>query len=312
AGLPRVLVLPFEEFGDSPARQWIGKAIQQSLVAELTRGGLVSVVTPTAQSKPPKDAAAAAQSARDVQAPLVITGSYQIVNDDLRVTGQMLESINGEPVSGIKATGNLRDLFGIEDIIGAQVKRDLMAILQPQPSTQPSPQEGRPGDPFARGPGAMPPSGPVRTATPSGAYDGSELQRALDPRWTPPQDPYLQSAYDRYRYNYPSGPYYPPYGYYDYCGYRPWPIVVRPVRPGRPIIVPTPLPQRLPPNGNFAIHPPHNMQGEPGQLGRPGGGNTMQGQPGQLGRPGGGNSMGASGQSGRSSGGNTMKNASSR
>ena len=341
--MPRVLVLPFEELSDAPKREWVGKAIQQSLVAELTRGGLVSVVTPAADSKPVKDAAGAAQAARDVRAPLVITGTYQLIDQDLRVTGQMLEAINGEPVAGMKATGNLRDLFGIEDILGAQVKRDLQAILQPGvPATQPSPQplvqQGRtPGDPFDQ-------RGPVKSPPPLGAYDGSELQRSLDNGWSPPSQAAAQSGYDRYRYTYPYP--YPPYSYYDYCGYDYggyWPIIVGPIVPAGPSGS-----TKLPPNNNFAIHPPHTMQGvpgqqmnrnlgawsrnntnfneppgqsgrssggnfigSPGQSGRSSGGNSM-GTSGQSGRSSGGNSMGTSGQSGRSSSGNTMKNASSR
>ena len=76
--------------------------MQQSLIAELTRTGAVSVITPPADApevKNAKDAKALAKLARDLQAPLVITGTYQLVDQDLRVTGQMLESINGEPVA---------------------------------------------------------------------------------------------------------------------------------------------------------------------------------------------------------------------
>src|SRR5688500_14247144 len=170
---PRVLVLPFTELSDEPRREWVGKAMQQSLVAELTRSGMVSVVTPPADAAPANDAAAAARLARDQRAPLAITGSYQLIGEELRVTGQMIEAINGEHIAAIKATGSLRDLFGIEDIIGGQVRRDLQAILQPEQVASSNPG-GSASDPFG-----VESSGPVQRRTPTGAYDGSDLQRSL-------------------------------------------------------------------------------------------------------------------------------------
>ena len=265
---PRVLVMPFDELADSPKREWVGKAMQQSLIAELTRSGMVAVMTPPADAPRAADAKAAAKLARDVQAPLVIVGSYQLLDQDLRVTGQMLESINGESVAAIKATGNLRDLFSVEDVIGNQVRRDLQAILNPQP--QRPGQRSPSGDPFN-----VQPSGPVQQQQPTGAYTGSDLQRSLDDQWAPPEPTY-QDRYDRQRYSYPPPYYYPPYGYpdyYDWCGYT--------FRPGR-IITTVPIvpagPQRPFSQQN------NNYITAPGQLGRTSGGNFIQGPPGQMGR----------------------------
>jgi TolB-like protein len=263
---PRVLVMPFDELADAPKRDWVGKAMQQSLVAELTRTGAVSVVTPPADAPSAKDPKDIAKLARDLGAALVVTGAYQIVDQDLRVTGQMLESINGEPIAAIKATGNLRDLFSIEDQIGNQVRRDLQAILNPQPA---NPGQRPGGDPFN-----VQPSGPVQQQPPTGSYTGSDLQRSLDDQWAPPEPTY-QDRYDRYRYSYPPPYYYPPYGYYDYydwCGYT--------FRPGR-IITTVPAGPQAPfsqQNNNYIT--------APGQLGRTSGGNFVQGPPGQMGRTG--------------------------
>jgi TolB-like protein len=288
---PRVLVMPFEELSDAPKRDWVGKAMQQSLVAELTRTGLVAVVTPPADNadvKNAKDAKAVAKVARDLQAALVITGTYQLLDQDLRVTGQMLESINGEPVAGIKATGNLRDLFGIQDQIGEQVRRDLQAIFNTQPA---QPDQRNPRDPFnAKQQPQRQPQQPR-----NGTYTGSDLQRSLDDQWAPP-DPGYDDTYARGN-TYPP-PYYPPYSYYDYydwCGYG-GPIygVVR--------IPTTPFNQQ---NNNYVT--------TPGQLGRTNqriGNNFVQGPPGQMGRTSGSSGNSSSiqsppGQMGRTSSGST-------
>ncbi|HEV2296074.1 MAG TPA: hypothetical protein VGR35_19675 [Tepidisphaeraceae bacterium] len=328
---PRVLVLPFDELGDAPRREWIGKAMQQSLMAELTRSGMVSVVTPPADAPPANDAAAAAKLARDQHAALAILGSYQLVGEELRITGQMIESIDGEHIAAIKATGNLRDLFSLEDMIGSQVRRDLLAILQPhdaQPAQQP--QHARSGE---RDPFRVEPSGPVQQRPPRGAYNGSDLQRSLyDDGWTPPEPSRIAEGRERYRYDYPAY-YYPSYSYYDWCGYQPW-------RPsyGRPVVPAGPGPSTpLPPNNNYNTHPGQmgrpsgntnyittpgqmnrpsgntNYNTSPGQMNRPSGNTNYNTTPGQMGRSSGGNSVQRSpGQSGRSGGGNTLRDAKAR
>jgi TolB-like protein len=295
---PRVLVMPFEELADAPARAWVGKAMQQSLVAELTRSGLVSVLTPADDAAPATDAAAAAKAARDVQAPLVIIGSYQLVGDELRVTGQMLESINGEPIAGIKATGTLRDLFGIQDMIGNQVRRDLQVILQPTPVAGTDPGTNTPSQRPSTDPFRIEPSGPVRQQVPTGAYMGSDLQRSLNDQWAPLPDPNVQNGRNRNRYGYPTAPYYPSYGYYDWCGYS-WPIIVR---PGFSVVPPGPGPTRT----DF---PQNNYVTQPGQMGRPSGNNNYVTTPGQMGRPSGNNNyVTTPGQMGRPSGNTNFNN----
>lgn len=325
---PRVLVLPFDELSDEPKREWVGKAMQQSLIAELTRSGLVAVVTPPADAPPATDAAAAAKLARDQHAPLAILGSYQLIGDELRVTGQMIESIEGEHIAAIKATGSLRDLFSIEDMIAAQVRRDLLTILHPeQPPQQPQDPAVAGGDPFG-----VEPTGPLAQQPPTGAYNGSDLQRSLyGDQWAPPPSPDVLAGRDRNRYDYP-GYYYPSYSYYDWCGYRPWrPIRVHPVVPAGPgpsiPIGPNnnynnvPGQQMYRPgastNNNYVTTPGQQMYRPgastntnhvtvPGQMGRSSGNTNFNSPPGQVGRSSGGNAVQSSpGQAGRTSGGSS-------
>jgi TolB-like protein len=294
---PRVLVLPFTELSDEPKREWVGKAMQQSLIAELTRSGMVAVVTPPADAPPANDAAAAATLARGQHAPLAILGSYQLIGEELRVTGQMIESINGEHIAAIKATGSLRDLFGIEDMMGGQVRRDLQAILQPE---QVASSNRGANDPFG-----VQPSGPVQRQTPTGAYDGSDLQRSLGTdQWAPNTPTYTDDRRNRYRYDYPTV-YYPPYSYYDWCGYnyyRPWRPIYGPAIPSGPGETRTNFPQN-----NYVTTPGqmgrrttnNNYVTTPGQMNRPGGNTNFANPPGQMGRSSSGNQVGPAGQSGR-------------
>jgi TolB-like protein len=201
----RVLLLPFDSVGDSP-KPWVAKAVQQNLVAELSR---FSSVTPVTGESTAADLKAALGLAEKAKADYVVFGSYQAVEGDLRITGQVVDTLKKETVAGLKATGNARDLFGLEDVIANQVKRSL-----PQPVV--AVESDLLKQPVAPAPEA-------EAAQPVPAVAGlqdrvrelqAELDQAMDRmRYTPP---YYGGAdyYDSYPVNYGYSGYYAPYVYY--------------------------------------------------------------------------------------------------
>jgi TolB-like protein len=150
AGAPaKVLLLPFDSAGPAE-KQWIAKAVQQNLIAELTRIDSVTPVAGTQIAATIEDALKAAQNAN---ADYVVFGSYQAVDADLRMTGQVLDVAKKQAIAGLKSTGTQRDLFGMEDVIANQVRRAL-----PQPIAQAGPEmlQQPPAQPVAAPPLAPP------------------------------------------------------------------------------------------------------------------------------------------------------------
>ncbi len=204
----KVLVVPFEPVGPAD-KQWIAKAVQQNLVAELGRINSLQAVT---SDKPLPDKPAALKAAADAGADYVVFGTYHVNDADLRITGQVLDVAKSQTIAGLKATGTQRDLFGLEDLIAIQVRKSLPQpiVVQPEMLQQPPAIAAAPG-PFAQ---------PDRLA---------DLNRALD-RVNDLEDR-INRAADRLRnleipvYNYDDsrplsytvGPY--PYGYYPSYGY---------------------------------------------------------------------------------------------
>src|SRR5689334_16931398 len=132
AGAPaRVLLLPFDSVGPIE-KDWVAKALQQNLVAELARVNSVQAVT---GERPASGVDAALKAAGDAKADYVVFGSYQSVDGDLRMTGQVIEVSKRQAVAGLKSTGSQRDLFGMEDVIANQIKRAL-----PQPVAEAKPE----------------------------------------------------------------------------------------------------------------------------------------------------------------------------
>lgn len=86
-----------------PKLGWIGPAIQMSLAADL--GRRMTIV--------------------DGAATRLVTGNYQVVDGHIRFTGEVIDSVDSRRLGMLKVTGNLDDLFEVEDEISAQASRAL-------------------------------------------------------------------------------------------------------------------------------------------------------------------------------------------
>lgn len=200
----RVLLLPFESVGES-AKPWVAKALQQNLVAELSR---FSSVTPVTGEGSAADLNAALGLAEKAKADYVVFGSYQAVEGDLRITGQVIETSKKESVAGLKATGNARDLFGLEDVIANQVKRSL-----PQPVMAAAAESDLLKQPPAAAPEPEQPAPAVAGLENRVRELQAELDQALDRmRYAPPN--YGGDYYDAYPGYYGYSGFYAPYVYY--------------------------------------------------------------------------------------------------
>lgn len=208
----KVLLLPFEAVGpDGPA--WIGAAVQQNLLAELSRGTGREVV----MSKGPgaTDPAKALAAGRQAGAEFVVYGSFQLNGSDLRITGQILDVISGAPTAGLKATGSMRDLFALEDTIAQQARRALPTV----------PRAGTPAQAeILPQPLAIDAVGPLRIQRET-TYPRSDLNRAvatgqINVPPAPNDTTYGQRSY-WYTYGQPyyAAPWYYGPAYYPY--YRP-------------------------------------------------------------------------------------------
>lgn len=194
----RVLTLPFESVGES-AKPWIAKAVQQNLQAELTRLGSV---TPISGETAVSDLNAAVHAGENAKADIVVFGSYQTVEGDLRITGHVVDVVKKESIAGLKATGTQRDLFGLEDIIANQVKRTL-----PQPVVV---QSDMLKQPVAPPPDEEPPAPEVAANVRARELE-AQIDRAIERlKYATPPD------YQPYNYDYS-------YPYYGYSGiYQPF------------------------------------------------------------------------------------------
>jgi TolB-like protein len=123
--IPRVEVFAFSAVSGAAPGDWNGRGIQEQLQSDVSRTGATLVL-------PPQAAVANADpiaSARQNHADLAVTGSYQVVGDQIRANGHLIDVATNNAVGGFTATGSKQDLFKVEDALGEQLRALLPAPL---------------------------------------------------------------------------------------------------------------------------------------------------------------------------------------
>ncbi len=115
---PRVEVFPFTAISGTAPGDWTGRGIQEELQSDVSRTGATLVLA--AQGAAVGDDPLA--TARQNHADLAVTGSYQVVGDQIRANGHLIELATNNTVGGFSATGSERDLFKVEDALGEQLR----------------------------------------------------------------------------------------------------------------------------------------------------------------------------------------------
>ena len=206
-GTNAILVLPFAAPAGPDA--WIGKAVQQDLLTDLSQGTTSRVMAP-ADVPPAADPAAARKAGQDAGAAIVVFGQVQTSGGQMRFSGQVLDVSTGSPLGNLKATGSAADLFHLEDGLSGQtlaaVPRSMLspaALRAEQQAAQPAAQQPAPAAPQQP---AVEPPGPQQPGGYSVTTQGSGYTppAAADTYAPPPSGPYVYGAAPdtSYVYNY--------------------------------------------------------------------------------------------------------------
>jgi len=203
-----VLVLPFAA-PSGAKEEWVGKAVQQDLLTDLTQGTTTPVLAP-AGAPAAIDVQAALQAGHDQGASIVVFGQAQVAGSEIRLTGEVIDVVTGKPLGGLKATGPSDELFHLEDALSGQVflamPRTFLTAQTLGGIQQAGVNSGQPAETPVQT------AVPFPTNAPTGVY--------ATPNGTEPADVYAPQtyySYPSYSYNYYDSPadssYYPAYTY---------------------------------------------------------------------------------------------------
>lgn len=191
----KILVIPFAQVGNTTGHEWVGGALQESLMNEANGN---TEVQPVALDRPLArgDMSLVTAAAKGTGAELAVFGAYQFSDNQLRVTGEIVDVNAGRVVGTLKATGALIDLFKMEDSLASQLEAALPQPPRDMPVANASDQSAVPV--FAG-------NAPATVETPTAAQPQTTYVY---------QSPPIDAMAPNYVYTYPTYGYGYPYYYY--------------------------------------------------------------------------------------------------
>ena len=129
-GVGSLVVIPFTNISGNPADDWIGPGIAETVVVDSARVGTLSVIAhsifDTLASLPGTVVSGVAPEAvvrrvRDLGAAWLLTGGYQRVGEQLRITARVVDVQTGVVTKTATIDGAVAELFALQDQIVAQL-----------------------------------------------------------------------------------------------------------------------------------------------------------------------------------------------
>ncbi len=126
---PSIAVLPFEMRGGTSDQRWMADAITESTIATLSYAPDMVVIAYSTMSGYADRDATPAQAARDLGVRYVLTGSILPSGDQLRVTAELADVVDGKQIWSIQKDLATDDLIAVQDEIARSVFEELSASL---------------------------------------------------------------------------------------------------------------------------------------------------------------------------------------
>jgi len=165
AGPERLAILPFGNISGAPGDDWIGAGIAETLMVHLQGATTVDVIAREAVSEAmreivvtragPVSDAAVPEVGRRVGARWLVTGGYQRLGSQLRITARLVDATTGAVIQSVKIDGAIDALFELQDRLAVELTTGI--------GRDPGRASGRPG-PRARA--ASPPRTDAGATTP--------------------------------------------------------------------------------------------------------------------------------------------------
>ncbi len=126
---PSIAVLPFDNLSGDPDQEYLGDGITENVIASLSKVSEMLVIarnsTFTYKGKPVK----VQQVAEELGVRYVLEGSVQRSGDELRVTAQLIDAVEGHHLWSERYDRQLEDLFAVQDDITQKIVTALQVEL---------------------------------------------------------------------------------------------------------------------------------------------------------------------------------------
>ncbi|MGQ0733964.1 MAG: protein kinase domain-containing protein [Acidobacteriota bacterium] len=141
-----VAVLNFANITGTPADDWIGQGIAESLTADLTRIKAISIVPreqifelqrSLSEVGHKLDERQAIELGRRIRATVTVSGAYQRMGERIRITAQAIEVATGRQMVTVKVDGRVDELFELQDkLVADLIKGAKVSVDSPEPAVE--------------------------------------------------------------------------------------------------------------------------------------------------------------------------------
>ena len=150
-----VVVVPFANITGRPADEWLTVGIAETVAADLDRFAALTVVAretldlrSAGRSAELADQHELVESAREQGISWIVTGGFQQLGTQLRITARIVGVATGIAVESVKVDGEMADLFNLQDQIVEGLTlgfAEIAGVVPPAVSTAaPGPEDSSP------------------------------------------------------------------------------------------------------------------------------------------------------------------------
>ncbi len=135
-----IAVLPFTNISGEKEKNWVGAGFSESLTTKLAnvkslnmieRQQLMKILDELKfQMAGYVDEKTAVKVGKMYGADVIVFGSFQIMGDNLRVSARFVDVETGKIIKTAEATGNLKDIFSLQDEIAFQLMSAINVVLE--------------------------------------------------------------------------------------------------------------------------------------------------------------------------------------
>jgi len=131
-----IAVLPFQPLGLKTDDDFFGLGITDALITQLSRAGQVQVRPTSSILKYNISEQDAVSAGQELQVDAILEGRFQHLENKLRLTVQMLHTINGDSLWADSFNAEIEDIFAIQDSIAGRVVGALTKKLSEEAQTK--------------------------------------------------------------------------------------------------------------------------------------------------------------------------------
>ena len=131
ADKPSLVVLPFDNLGQSPEQDYFANGITTDLITDLSKVSGLLVIAPGSVFSYKNSNVGAHQISQELNADFIVRGSVQRQKDRVRVNTQLIEASSGRALWAERYESELSDVFSVQDKVATALVTALKIKLAP-------------------------------------------------------------------------------------------------------------------------------------------------------------------------------------